>query len=122
MEEFLKSVLEPIIGCDLNTLGLGRYDVQVNLAGSGLKICIIGNISLIDDGKVVATWNEQDNWSSLVFQKLLNATVEAYSAPDGYHLEIAFTNGLRLRIHDDDDKVESVQIIFEENPNRLIVF
>ena len=82
--------LQSIIGNDLNLVGLGKYDVQLNFDGSGVKICIQGDITLMEDKQEIAVWNEKDNWSSLAFQKLLNATVVGYAVPNKNLLEISF--------------------------------
>lgn len=113
--------IKGIIGYDLNLLGLGRYDIQLNFTGSGIKFCIQGNISLLENGKVIATWNEETNWSSLDFQKVLNATVESYAIPNEKLLEIRFDKGLILQIHDDSDQYEAMQIYFDDESRSLIV-
>lgn len=106
--------LKPIIGRDLNLLGLGRYDVQLNFDGSGIKICIQGLVKIIDNEKIIASWNEKDMWDSLNFQRLLNQTVKSYSIPNKSILEIIFTNGLALRIFDESEQYESAQIYFND--------
>ncbi len=113
--------LDALIGCDLNLLGLGRYDVQLNFGGSGIKFGIQGNISLLKDGSTIAVWNEKENWSSLAFQELLNATVKGYSVPNDKLLELRFTNGLALQIHDDSDQFEAMQIYFEDQTHSVVV-
>ena len=112
--------LENIIGRDLNLLGLGRHDVQLNFDGSGIKICVQGTISLIEDGKVIATWTEH-NWSSIDFQNILNATVESYAVPRENLLEIRFEDGLTMQLHDDSDQYETMQIYFDDETRTTII-
>ncbi len=106
--------LTAIVGRDLNLLGMGRYDVQLNFIGSGITFCIQGDMSLFEGDEVIATWNEQDNWSSLSFQKLLNATVASYEISNDRCLKIVFENGLTLCMHDNSDHFESMQIYFDD--------
>lgn len=106
--------LNAIIGYDLNLLGLGRYDVQLNFTGSGVLFCIQGRVSLKENGEVISTWDQKDNWSSLAFQKVLNATVKKYSIPHEKLLEIEFNQGLVLQLHDDTDQYEVMQIYFDD--------
>lgn len=113
--------LQRIVGHDLNFLGLGKHDVQLNFTGSGVKICIQGEISLMEDKKKIAVWNEKDNWSSLAFQKLLNATVEGYAVPNRNLLEIKFKNNLILQLHDNSDQYEAMQIYFDNNENSTVI-
>ena len=113
--------IKGIVGYDLNFLGLGRRDIQLDFNGSGIKFCIQGNVTLLENGKVIATWNEQTNRSSLDFQKVLNATVESYAIPIEKLLEIRFDKGLTLQIHDDSDQYEAMQIYFDDESRPLIV-
>lgn len=113
--------LDAIIGYDLNLLGLGRYDVQLNFTGSGILICIQGDITLKEKDDVISKWNEQDNWSTLAFQKLLNATVKKYSVVSSRLLEIEFDNNLVLQIHDDKDMYEAMQIYFDDRTKPPII-
>ncbi len=113
--------IKDIIGYDLNLLGLGRYDVQLNFNGSGIKMCIQGNISLLQNDKLIATWDEEKNWSSIEFQKILNATVEGYSVPNEHLLEIKFKGGIVLQIHDNSDQYEAMQIYFDDKTKPTII-
>lgn len=113
--------LDAIIGYDLNLLGLGRYDIQLNFIGSGVKICVQGNVTLRKNGKIIATWNDTDNWSSLSFQKLLNANVIKYSIPHDRLLEIEFFQDLVLQLHDDSDQYEAMQIYFDDRNKPTII-
>jgi hypothetical protein len=112
--------LENIIGRDLNLLGLGKHDIQLNFDGSGIKICVQGAIRLIEDGKVIATWTEH-SWSSIDFQKILNATVESYAVPRENLLEIRFEDELTLQLHDDSDQYETMQIYFDDKTRTTII-
>ena len=113
--------LQSIIGNDLNLVGLGKYDVQLNFDGSGVKICIQGDITLMEDKQVIAVWNEKGHWSSLAFQKLLNATVEGYAVPIKRLLEISFKNNLILHLHDNSDQYETMQIYFDDKSFSTII-
>jgi len=105
--------LDAIVGRDLDLLGLGGGDIQLNFSGSGIAMYIGGDVTLRHNGAVVATWNQRDHWSSLEFQKLLNATVSAYRIPNDRLLEIEFGAGLVLQLHDNSDTYESMGICYD---------
>lgn len=104
--------LSNLVGNGLNLLGLGKYDVQFNFDGSGIKICVQGDISLLEKGELIATWNGEDNWSSLNFQKIINATVESFSVRNSKLIEIKFEQDIVLQLHDSSDQYETIIIHF----------
>lgn len=103
--------LSTLLGATLNMIGLGRYDVQFTFEAK-TTICLQGNATLLQNGVEIATWDEENNWSSLVFQRLLNQSVESYSVPHDRLIEIKFTNSFALQLHDSSDHYESMQIYF----------
>jgi hypothetical protein len=113
--------IKKIIGCKLSLLGLGAYDVQLNFDGSGIKICIQGIISLIESNKLIARWGEDAGWSSLDFQKILNATVVGFDIPNDKLLQIIFENNLMLQLHDDSEQYEAMQIYFNDPARSIII-
>jgi hypothetical protein len=106
--------LDPLVGCTLVQLGLGRGDVQLNFDGSDIKISVWSRIVLRLGGEVIATWKQNVGWSSPEFQELLNATVSGIRTPTDRLLEIEFDNRLVLQAHDDSDTYESMQIDFRD--------
>lgn len=112
--------LSDIVGSDLNQICLGRYDVQF-VFGSKTTIAVQSRACFLDKEKVVAVWNDADNWSSLSFQRFLNATVQSYSVMNDRTLEIQFSGDLRLQLHDDSDQYESMQIYRKGEANGPIV-
>ena len=103
--------LSVIIGADLNQIALGRYDVQFNFDAKS-TICLQSRAVVLQEGVEVATWNEENNWSSLAFQDLLNQSVLSYSVLNDQLLEIQFTNSFALQLYDSSDQFESMQIYF----------
>ena len=107
-----------LIESDLNQVGLGRHDVQF-IFDSGSKICVQSRASVLERGSVVSEWSE-NGWSSLDFQKLLTCSVSGFTIPNDRLLQIEFTNGLSLQLHDDSDQYESMQI-YPPNPDMPMV-
>ena len=101
--------LGDIVGSEIQQIALGRYDVQLHF-GSRTRIAVQSRATLLEGGKIIAAWDEKKNWTTLEFQRLLNDPVEGYSVPDDRTLEISFKSGLVLRLHDDSDQFESMQI------------
>ena len=101
--------LNEIVGSEIQQICSGRYDIQFHFH-SGTNISVQGEISLLDRGQVLGTWNEEQNWTSLSFQQLLNVKVIQYSVPNDRLLQIDFANGFILQLHDSSDQYESFQI------------
>jgi hypothetical protein len=113
--------IDSIVGYDLNLMGLGWGDVQLNFTGSGVLIQVFGDMTLIKQGCVVAEWDDKRNWTSLDFQELLNATVDSFHVKSKQLLEITFSNGLVLQIHDNNPRYEAVTITIEDTRQMFIV-
>jgi hypothetical protein len=101
--------LEDIIGSDIQQIFLGRYDVQFCF-GSNTRIAVQSRVTLIEGEMIIAAWDEKRNWTTLEFQRLLNEKVEGYYVPNDQTLEVRFSSGLVLQLHDDSDQFESMQI------------
>ncbi|MGY2135708.1 hypothetical protein ACW9I8_03705 [Pseudomonas reactans] len=98
-----------ILGAEIQQIRLGRYDVQF-LFCSGSCIAVQSLIEVFQGEKLIATWDEDVNWTNSNFQKLLNVTVTSYSVIDERTLEIRLHEELRLRLHDNSEQFESLQI------------
>ena len=108
-----------LLGTDLNQIALGRYDVQF-IFDCTSKICLQSRATVLLNGEEIAEWNE-DGWSSLEFQKILNESVLGFSVPTDRLIEIQFTNGFRLCLYDDSDQYESMQIYQPDPAKPMIV-
>jgi hypothetical protein len=106
--------LSVIVGTDLNMMGLGRYDVQFHF-DSKATINLQSRAELLHNGVEVAQWEEHRNWSKPSFQKLLGQTVLGFAIPHDRLIEIQFTDGLLLKLYDDFDQFESMQISFTDD-------
>lgn len=101
--------LEGIVGSEIQQMCLGRYDVQF-IFSSGIRICVQSLIEVFEGAELVATWDEERNWTSIAFQKLVSETVDSYAVLSKHTIEIRFRNGLQLRLHDNSTEYESLQI------------
>jgi hypothetical protein len=97
------------VGSTLNQIALGKYDVQFAF-DSGAGIAVQSKATLICDGTTVAVWSEEEGWSSLAFQDLLNQSVESGEVIDERAFELHFTANFVLRLHDTSDQYESLRI------------
>lgn len=107
--------LAPLVGRTLVQMGLGRYDVQLNFDGSGIKISVWNTIVLRRGSDVIATWKSDEGWSSPEFQRLLNATVSGFGIPNDRLLEIEFDRDLLLQLEDDSDMYECMSIYLPDH-------
>lgn len=101
--------IEGILGEEIRQICLGRYDVQF-IFGSGSCIAVQSRIEVFHGEELVATWDEHVNWTSSNFQRLLNVSVTSYSVIDERVLEIRLREEFKLRLHDNSEQFESVQI------------
>ena len=101
--------LNDIIGSEIQQIALGRYDVQFHF-GSGRSICVQSHVEVWEADVLIARWDEENNWTSQLFQKLLNAKVQEYSVPNDRLLKIKFEGNIVLHLHDNSDQYESMQI------------
>ncbi len=111
--------LNDIVNSEIQQICLGRYDVQFHFA-SGTIVAVQGDVTLLDGDKVIGTWNEAGNWTSLGFQQLLNVAVTGYSVVNDRLLQINFASGLILHLHDYSDQYESFQI-YPKDKDQIIV-
>ena len=65
---------------------------------------------MFEGEELVATWDEERNWTTAAFQKLMNETVDRCVVLSKQTMEIRFQNGLQLRLHDNSTQYESLQI------------
>lgn len=101
--------LDGVIGSEIQQICLGRYDVQF-LFGSGTRICVQSLVEVFEGEELVATWDEERNWTTTAFQKLLSETVDSYAVLNKQVMEIRFQNKLQLRLHDNSTQYQSLQI------------
>jgi hypothetical protein len=111
--------LNDIVGSDVDQICLGGFDVQF-VFGSKTRIAVQSRVSFFENNDVAAVW-EDNNWSNLSFQRLLNATVQSYKVINDRTLEIQFSGTLKLQLHDDSDQYESMQIYRSGDANGPIV-
>ena len=101
--------IEGMLDHTLTQICVGKYDVQFRFS-SGTFIAVQGGARILEDGRTIATWNEEGAWSDLSFQKLLNHDVIGYSVTDSKTLRIDFGDNFVLELLDDSDDYESMQI------------
>ncbi|CAN5153105.1 hypothetical protein BH11PSE11_BH11PSE11_32400 [soil metagenome] len=112
--------LTDLVGADLEQICLGGADVQF-VFGTKATVAVQSRVSVFENDDLVAEWDEEENWCSLSFQRLLNATVQGYRVINEQTLEIQFADGLKLQLHDESDQYESMQIYYAGDANGPIV-
>lgn len=108
--------LNDILGSAIHFIGWGRYQMQFHFH-SGRKIFVEGKIELYRNNQVISTWNDQDQWSNLFIQDVLEIKVKNYLVESERVLAIDFENGYTLRLYDDSDQYESMQL----EPGTIII-
>lgn len=102
-------------------LGLGKYSIHFNFDDAGIVIYVEGRATVKEHGQVIAEWQQDSNWSSLDFQKIVDAIALRYKVVSEKLLEIELQNGLTLQIHDDDKNYEAAQIFFEDASRKPLI-
>jgi hypothetical protein len=102
--------LDGIVDSEIQQICSGRFDLQFRLS-SGLLFSVQGDISLLEGDQEVGKWTEQNGWTSLAFQQLINTRIKEYRVPNNRLLQIVFENGLTLQLHHSSDQYESFQIV-----------
>ena len=93
----------------LNQIALGKYDVQFNF-DSGVTILLRSEAEVLHNNSIVATWAETTGWSSLAFMSLLNQSATHAYVPNERTIELQFPEDNVLRLYDNSDQFESMQI------------
>lgn len=101
--------LRDIVGSEIQQICIGRYDVQFRF-GSGRSINVQSDVQILRNQHVIAEWNDSKGWSTTAFHELLNARVTGYAVAHEKLLEVSFEGFLLLKLHDNSDQYESMQI------------
>lgn len=97
------------VGASLNQIAVGKFDVQF-IFDSGARIALQSEAEVIESEEVVAHWSEEGGWSSIAFHSLLNSDVIRGLVPNETTIELHFSNGQLLRLYDNSNQFESMQI------------
>lgn len=103
--------LSILAGSHIPQLRFGIGDVQIHFS-CGVTICIQGDIDIFLDEKVIANWRQESLWTSLDFQKIYNKDVRKTGLLSDQILEIQLEDNLSIRLYDNSDHYESLQIWF----------
>ena len=112
--------LKEIIGSEIEQICSTRFGVQLHFS-SGTSLSVQSDINLLDGDRIIGSWNQGENWSSVSFQRLLNIPVRKYSVPNNRLLQIELADGLVLQIYDSSDQYESFQITKKDTDEIIVV-
>jgi hypothetical protein len=116
--------LTAIVGGFLTQICLGKYDVQFKFTNTTdaeyVAIhCQCRVVVLVGD-TVISEWDDNYQWTSTAFMNILNLDVISYSVPDKTLLEIKFQDDYILKLYDDSEQYESMQIYEKGRPDIII--
>jgi hypothetical protein len=112
--------LEDIVGSTIGEICLDRFAIRVHF-DTGVIISVEGNVTIKENGSVIATWDQADNWSGIGFQRILSFPVTHYSVVSERLLEIEFSNHVVLQLHDDMYQYESFNITKKGSDDMIVV-
>lgn len=111
--------LNCLVGTHIPQLRFGIGDVQI-IFSCDATLCVQGEIDVFFDGEVISSWRQESLWSSLAFQKLYNKVVRKVGFPNDRILEIQLEDNLCVRIYDNSDHYESLQIWFPDGTEVIV--
>jgi hypothetical protein len=101
--------LSETIGQSITGFFLGAWDLQFSLGK--ISFAIQSRVSLIRADSTIAEW-KPGGWLPVSFREVFNEAVKAFAVISPKCLDLQLQNGLMLRLHDDSQHYESMQIYF----------
>ncbi len=98
--------LSAVVGEFTTQIRVGQFDLQFTFGT--VAFAVSSPVSVLQDGKVVASWSE-GRWPDAGFFDVMNSAVMGYSS-DSKEIILELENDLSLRLVDDSDRYESMKI------------
>ena len=99
-------------------LGVGQFDLQFSLGD--IRFAVQSQIDLFCAGELVGSW-VPGRWPDPAFYEAMNVPVTRIEIINEQLLEIELESGLVLRMPDNSDQYESMQIIIGKNSEQVYI-
>ena len=110
--------LSPALGEFTTQVGVGQFDLQFSLGD--IHFVVQSRVDLFRAGQTVGAW-EPGCWPDPAFYEVMNVSVTRIEIVNDRLLEIELESGLVLRIPDNSDQYESMQIIIGKNSQQVYI-
>jgi hypothetical protein len=104
--------LSPVVGEFTTQLRVGQYDIQFTFGPVSFNVQ--SPVNLFRDGKPAGSW-EEGRWPDAGFYDIMNVEVRSCRVMNDRLIVFEFENGMSMRLVDDADQYECMQIYFEGN-------
>jgi hypothetical protein len=103
--------LSPVVGELTTQVRVGAFDLQFTFGT--VNFLAQSPVQLLRGETIVSEW-EGGRWPDRGFYDILNTTVSRCDIVSDRHIDIGFENGLTMRLADDSDQYECLQIRIDE--------
>jgi hypothetical protein len=101
--------LDVMVGAESTQIRVGQHDVQFSFGQ--VDFCIQSRIELFKNGIEIGAW-ESGKWPDESFYCILNSGVSSVQIQES-NISINLENGVSIRLCDDSEKFESMQIVID---------
>src|SRR4249919_130037 len=102
-----------LVGEFTTQICVGQFDLQFSLGK--FRFIVYSPIELLKDGCPIGTWDSV-SWPPPAFYDLMGTAVASAELADERTLVLRFENRLEVRLVDDSDQYETMQIIVGKDP------
>ena len=99
--------LSSTVGDFLTQIAVGQGDLQFTLGG--FRFMAMSSVTLRRAGEQIAAWT-QGTWPQAAFYDVMNTAVVGCEVEDERTIAFRFDNGVEMRLIDDSDQFETIQI------------
>ncbi len=110
--------LSKVIGEFTTQIRVGQFDLQFTFGK--VNFAVYSQVDLVQNGEVIGSWNE-GKWPDPRFYEIMNVNLVKYEVPNDRLIVLYFSNGIEMRLNDNSDQYECMQIQIEGDPNQWII-
>lgn len=110
--------LSPVVGEFTTQICVGQFDVQFSFGD--VRFGVTSPVDLFRDEKLIGHW-EEGRWPDAAFYEIMNTEIKRCRIMTDRQILIEFANGIEMRLVDDSDQFECIQIWFKGNPSPWII-
>jgi len=110
--------LSSVIGEFTTQVRVGQFDLQFTFGN--VNFAVQSPVNVFRDGGLIARW-EEGRWPDPGFYEVMNTEVTRCQVVGDRLIVFEFANGVEMRLVDDSDQYECMQISFKDPPSEWII-
>jgi len=110
--------LSPVIGEFTTQVRVGQFDLQFTFGN--VNFAVQSPVNVFRAGELIARW-EEGRWPDPGFYEVMNTEVTRCRVVGDRLIVFEFANGVEMRLVDDSDQYECMQIGFKDPPSEWII-